>query len=148
MKVLHSHALPIQPQLITAKEAIAVREQYKEKQIRVVYFEESQPRSLTQNAYYKGIILADMSEQTGYETFECDMILKDMFGLKQQTEVQNRVIEQFKSTALYTKAEMSDFIDKIIRWASSVGIDIRDPKHALTMEQYMELVEQNIIKLK
>jgi len=85
-------------------------------------------RSLDQNAYYWGVVLAAISDFTGYDVedlhnhFKYNLLKKDVGNLN-----------TFKSTSNLNTKEFTDYIDKIIRFANQVlGIEIPTP------EQYYE----------
>lgn len=83
-------------------------------------------RSLQQNSYYWGIVLAEISEFTGYDPEDLHNHFKAHFL---QKKVGN--LTTFKSTARLNSKEFSEYIDKIRRFTEQVlGFSISTPEDA------------------
>ena len=72
-------------------------------------------RSLSQNKYYWGVIIEILSDHFGYEKEEMHEALK--FKLLKKHEDTDLVT--VGSTAKLSTAEFTEYIDEIIRWAST-----------------------------
>lgn len=96
------------------------------KRVAVSLEQKRKNRSLEQNAYYWGVVLASISDFTGYDAEDLHNHFKAHF-LKR--EVGN--LTTFKSTSHLNTKEFTDYIDKIIRFANQVlGIEIPTPEQA------------------
>jgi hypothetical protein len=71
-------------------------------------------RSLSENAYYHAVIVAMLSEFTGYEKEEMHEILKWKF----LRYVDDRGIERARSTTELSTVEAEEYYERIRRWAS------------------------------
>lgn len=81
-------------------------------------------RTLSQNAYYWGVVLKSLSEFTGYDTEDLHNHFKYHFLKK---KVGN--LDSFKSTTGLSKNEFSWYTDKIREFASNqLGFDIPTPE--------------------
>ena len=85
------------------------------------------PRTLNQNNYLH-VVLSIWALEYGYTLEEAKHLLKAMFGLKYTHESGH---EFAKSTAQYTTAELSTFIDKIRNTAAKDGCYIPDAEEYL-----------------
>ena len=74
-------------------------------------------RSHDQNSLLWGVIYKGLSDTTGYTVEELHDILRLKFDLKTDDG-------KLLSTATLTKSEFNDYIDKIINWSRSLGIQI------------------------
>ena len=72
-------------------------------------------RSLSQNKYYWGVIIEILSANFGYEREEMHEALKFKF-LKKHGDTD---LVTVGSTAKLSTAEFTEYIDEIIRWAST-----------------------------
>ena len=94
---------------------------------------EGRARSMVQNAYYWGVCVAMVSEETGYSPEEVHGLAKQMFLPKSGAilddngkVVGDRVVGG--STKVLSSGEMTEFIDRFRRWAAeTVGVSIPDP---------------------
>lgn len=75
-------------------------------------------RSLQQNAYYWGVIVEMISEETGHTPEEVHAFAKGMF-LKKWITFKDKEIEIIRSTTELDKAEFEDYAEKVRRWAAS-----------------------------
>ncbi len=80
-------------------------------------------RSDQQNKYYWAVVVAMISEATGYTADEMHENLKRMFL---STKDEHGLI-RIGSTATLKTLEFKDYLDKIIRWAADMGIPIPEP---------------------
>lgn len=89
----------------------------------IVTIEKWSPRRSNQaNRFYWGVVLPAMSEATGFEREECHEIQKHMWLL---TEKNGQTFA--RSTATLTKAEFSEYIDKVIRFlVTELGVVVSD----------------------
>lgn len=75
-------------------------------------------RSHDQNSLLWGVIYKGLSDATGYTQEELHDILRMKFDLKDEDG-------KLLSTATLTKSEFNDYIDKIINWSRSLGIQVQ-----------------------
>lgn len=92
-------------------------------------------RSLEQNAWYWGVALKCIFEETGNEPKDMHEILKSEF-LQSLYEFEGKVYTIIKSTADLNTKQFSEYMDKIQKWASLRGIYIPDPNEV----DYDELI--------
>lgn len=89
-------------------------------------------RSPAQNAWYWGVIVKAISDETGYDPDEVHELLKEKF-LPRTLALPDRggVASEFTiggSTAKLNKVEFGEFCERVRRWAAeSLAIDIPDP---------------------
>ena len=74
-------------------------------------------RSHDQNSLLWGVIYKGLSDTTGYTQEELHDILRMKFDLKDEDC-------KLLSTAGLTKTEFNDYLDKIINWSRSLGIQV------------------------
>ena len=74
-------------------------------------------RSHDQNSLLWGVIYKGLSDTTGYTQEELHDILRMKFDLKDEDG-------KLLSTATLTKSEFNDYLDKIINWSRSLGIQV------------------------
>ena len=77
-------------------------------------------RTLSQNAYYWGVVVAILAEHFGYESDELHEALK----LKFLKTHEDSPLPTVKSTAKLSIGEFCDYIDTVTRWAAQEGIYI------------------------
>ena len=82
----------------------------------VIIMDKEFARSHDQNSLLWGVIYKGLSDTTGYTCEE----LHDMCRQRWLAEDDG----ELKSTAALTKSEFNDYIDKIINWARSLGIQV------------------------
>jgi len=82
----------------------------------VIIMDKEFARSHDQNSLLWGVIYKGLSDTTGYTCEE----LHDMCRQRWLSEDDG----ELKSTAALTKSEFNDYIDKIINWARSLGIQV------------------------
>lgn len=90
-------------------------------------------RSLAQNAWYFGGIVAAISDYTGYTPDEVHEFCKAKFLPNRVTmaDKNGEVVEEVvvgRSTSTLNKIEFSDYIENIRKWAAeSLDLNIHDP---------------------
>jgi hypothetical protein len=83
----------------------------------MIIMDKEYARSHDQNSLLWGVIYKGLSDTTGYTAEELHDILRMKFDLKDDEG-------KLLSTATLTKSEFNDYIDKIINWARSLGIQV------------------------
>jgi predicted transcriptional regulator len=85
-------------------------------------------RSLASNRYYWGVVLAYLSEETGFTKDESHQLMQKMF-LKYTKDAPDGTSELFvRSTTSLNTAEMNDYIEQIRIFAvSELGCYIPEP---------------------
>ena len=83
----------------------------------IIIMDKEGARSHDQNSLLWGVIYKGLSDTTGYTQEELHDILRMKFDLKDED---GRLL----STATLTKSEFNDYIDKIINWSRSLGIQV------------------------
>lgn len=74
---------------------------------------ERHARTLSQNAYYWGVVIEILGQHFGYENDEMHEALKIKFLKKHE----DSDLVTVGSTAKLSTAEFCDYLDKIMRWA-------------------------------
>jgi hypothetical protein len=97
---------------------------------------ETKNRSLSQNAYYWGVIIDLLSEHCGFTTDEMHEILKHKFLRRSVWIVKKHGIEEqsiiTKSTQELTTKEFEDYLSKVREWSSlELGVYIPLPNEAI-----------------
>lgn len=89
-------------------------------------------RSLAQSRYYWGVVLAYLSEETGYTKDEAHQLMQRMF-LKYAKDVPDKKPQMFvRSTTSLSTIEMNEYIEQIRTFAvSELGIYIPDPNEII-----------------
>jgi len=82
-------------------------------------------RTLKQSAYYWGVVVRMIADETGHTSDEIHEMLKRMF-LKDLIEIKGEQYETVKSTtSLDTRGFSKDYVDRIKLWAlDTLGITI------------------------
>jgi len=88
-------------------------------------------RSGQQNRYYHGVVLAHIAEHTGNSTEELHEIFKRMFLPREFITYKGKEIQIPGSTARLNTLQFTEYIDKIIVEAGSMGISIPPPDYAV-----------------
>ena len=96
--------------------AIAVVSSLDEGVYDMIIMDKEGARSHDQNSLLWGVIYKGLSDVTGYTIEELHDILRLKFDLKTDDG-------KLLSTATLTKSEFNDYIDKIINWSRSLGIN-------------------------
>lgn len=85
-------------------------------------------RSLRQNRYLWGVVYKYISDYLGYDTEELHEYFKLKFALRTKFAIDTEdILEVPQSTKRMDTKEMTEFIDKIIRWAAEKDIHIPSP---------------------
>jgi hypothetical protein len=100
---------------------------------------QSKQRSNPENRYYWGVVIALLSDLTGFSDEEMHEILKKRFLSKtvlihDSNGMICETVEIGKSTARLTTIEFEDYLSKIREWASTLGCDIPIPNEGETNE--------------
>ncbi len=103
------------------------------KRITVTLSPYRKPRSLPQNSYYWGVVLATFAEHLGYLPDELHRAMAGKFLVKNPGEK----IEVTKSTTELSTVEFNEYIEKIMQLAAEDGCVIPDPTDA-ELISYME----------
>lgn len=83
-------------------------------------------KTINQNSYLWGEVYPKIGKHLGYDNETVHEVFKTKFGVK--IELRKGVIIN-KSTSKYTLNEMSDYIDKIIRFSDEfLNVKIESPK--------------------
>lgn len=86
-----------------------------------------------QRGYYRGVMLLELSNYTGFTQDEMHEFLKKKFGDTSLIEIHGETYEvsTFTTSNLGQVAAMSAFIDKVLRWAAGdLGLAIQPPDPA------------------
>jgi len=83
----------------------------------IIIMDKEGARSHDQNSLLWGVIYKGLSQTTGYSDTELHDILRMKFDLKNEDGT-------LASTAGLTKSEFNDYLDKIINWSKSLGIQL------------------------
>jgi predicted SPOUT superfamily RNA methylase MTH1 len=84
------------------------------KRVEVIIRKETNTRTSNQNRYYFGIVLAVLSEHTGYEVEQMHDALKEKFASKR---LDNGLMITERTSKMST-VRFTEYIDQIKRWAS------------------------------
>lgn len=127
---------------------------YKGKRVLIEIKSYSELKSLNQLRYIHSI-LKIIGNELGYELDEIKTIMKEKFGYynfisDKETE---EILKQYKSLAVITQKEMSEFIDFVVRFATENNIQIpiieedRDIITELEREKFLEYVNKHWDKI-
>ena len=86
--------------------------------VRITVRKESKDRSSIQNRYYWGVVVALISDYTGFFKHETHEVLKWMF-LKDMQVFNGKIYEFSTSTTDLTTAEFEEYQSSIRTWASA-----------------------------
>ena len=82
-------------------------------------------RTMSQNRYYWGVVLAVLSEWSGHESEELHEHLTDKFLARdQKTLPSGEVMTPARRTSTLTIEEFSAYVDRVVRWAAEQGVYI------------------------
>jgi len=88
-------------------------------------------RTLNQNAYYWGGVLAPIADHTGYSPEDLHELFKEMFIGRQEVTWRGVKRKIPTTTTTKTTTEFSDYVNKIIVEAGEMGIVILSPDEYL-----------------
>jgi hypothetical protein len=108
----------------------------------VIRFErKSSKRSSPQNRYYFGVVVKEITLRlrelghTWIQDEDVHELMKLKFNYEQIVSEHGEVMELPKSTAMLTKTQFAEYVDRIRMWASDfLGLEIPDPNQDLTMQ--------------
>jgi len=87
------------------------------KVVEVVVREAKNIRSLNQNAYYWGVVIKMISDETGYSAQEVHDILRGLF-LSSEVKIAGKIVTVVKSTTDLNTKQFEDYLSEIRMWAS------------------------------
>ena len=99
-------------------------------------------RSVSQNKLY-WLYIACISKETGVEKDDLHAYFKQRFLLKDEIDIAGEVLKATYSTSKLSKDNFAIFIEKIISFASELGIVLPSPDDAY-FEQFREYYEDSI----
>jgi len=80
---------------------------------------EQRGRTMSQNKYYWGVVLATLAEWSGHEPEELHEHLKQMFLVPSEDELPSGSrIKTWPSTANLTVEQFVKYVDDVVRWAA------------------------------
>ncbi len=98
------------------------------KSVWVIITDVKPPRSLQQNAYYFGVVIQYISDETGESPEKTHEDLKEKFLPRMWTVEDGREVEFPKSTTRLSTKEFKDYLESVIAWAASfLNLVIPDP---------------------
>lgn len=87
---------------------------------------------------YIHVVFRELENETGMDREDIKMAMKARYGLREAlrdrdgnevSDEDGEVIERLKSLSEYSKQEMSEFIDNVLRWAREfLGVTLPDPE--------------------
>ena len=84
---------------------------------------EQHARTMSQNRYYWGVVLAVLSEWSGHEAEELHEHLTDKFLAREQRQLPNgEVMTPTARTSVLSIEEFSGYVDRVVRWAAEQGV--------------------------
>lgn len=88
-------------------------------------------RTLDQNAYWWGVVMQTLSENTGYEKEEMNDLIESMF-LSKELEIEGVVYTVPGKVKNLSTVEFNELKERVQRWAAiDLGIDIPDPEQII-----------------
>ena len=123
LAIFHGHIEGGQMYLDRVEDYQRLIERLEGKQIDLRLGKRRKPRSLPQNAYYWGVVIALFAEALGYEPEE----LHDALKIKFLTRRGESELPTVASTADLDTAEFTDYIERVRRLAAEHGCYIPDP---------------------
>lgn len=84
-------------------------------------------RSIQQNAYFHGVVVQILSDETGIDFFEVKDLLKSLF-LKKEIVFMGKTYEIVQHSANLDTIDFNKFVKNVQAFASENGINIPDPK--------------------
>lgn len=110
---------------------------------RVFVLDAKKLRSNNANRYYWGVVIAAISEHTGYDPAEIHEMMKKKFNLK--TALLGSTMEEYSgSTRILNTKEFAEYVDKIRMWAN-VELDCRIPDAGeMDDETLIELINRGL----
>lgn len=84
-------------------------------------------RSLNQNAYYHGVVLQIISEDTGHTPEELHDVFRKMFLSHTTKKVFGLTLDHLATTTDLTTVEFMNYIDRITALVGEAGITIPPP---------------------
>jgi hypothetical protein len=91
-------------------------------------------RSSQQNRWYFAMVVPFFSEWTGYDKDEAHNVLKSLFLKVEKVLPTGEVIQVPGSTARLTKAEFSEYCERVMRFLAENGVYVPAPGERLEAE--------------
>ena len=101
------------------------------KKVTVLLSRERKSRSGQQNRYYWGVIVAAISEWSGYEAEEVHEILKGLFLRRPVLLPTGEELEAARSTTGLTTVEAEEFYERCRKWAAEQGLYLPLPNESV-----------------
>jgi len=98
-----------------------------DKEIEITIRKGGRLRSLQQNAYYWGVVLPVISQDTGHTPMELHALFKGLF-LTKEIKVKDKWHRITGSTKGLKISDFCIYLDTVIRWANENGIIIPSPE--------------------
>lgn len=97
-------------------------------------------RSLQQNAYFHGVVVKLMSDETGTDFFEMKDLLKSIF-LKKTVVFMGKTYEVVQHSADLDTIDFNNFVKKIQQFGAEFNINIPDPNEVDLQNYQKEEIE-------
>lgn len=102
------------------------------RRVRATVRKETLGRTLSQNKYYWGVVLATLAEWSGHEPEELHDFLKTQWlGLRSRSLPSGHGFSVHPSTRTLSVEEFSEYVDKVVRWAAEQGVRVPDASEVL-----------------
>ena len=100
------------------RELLRVLKTRKQRLYRIQITEHHDRRTTQQNRYYWGVVLAIISQETGYTIEEAHEEMKQLFLQKEIVNRKTGIVSRVPdSSALQDTKQFAEYIDKIVMWA-------------------------------
>jgi hypothetical protein len=96
------------------------------RRVRAAFRRESAGRTLSQNRYYWGVVLATLSEWSGHDPEELHDYFKGFLKTQPRELPGGATLDVHPSTTSLTVEEFSAHVDKVVRWAAEQGVNVPD----------------------
>ena len=116
-----------EPRIRNLKEYQAWLSTLEGKEIDIEVSKHHSQRTHPQNNYYWGVVIALMSDWTGFTPQEMHDTFKNMFLKETRRSKQGKAYDVVRSTASLTTQEFGDYVEKCRMFASMQGLVIPDP---------------------
>jgi hypothetical protein len=91
---------------------------------------ERTPRSTAQNEYLWGVVYPTLAEATGYSVNETHQICKELFIARRYRKIGGREVQIPASTTTLTKAQFSEYLERIFALCGELGCRVQTPEEA------------------
>ena len=80
-------------------------------------------RTMSQNRYYWGVVLATLAAWSGHETEELHLHFRDAILGQTESELPNGLlIKHPASTRVLTVDEFAEYVNRVVKWAAEQGV--------------------------